>query len=76
MQGCERVPEKESRLTMQAKIVKWGSTGLGVLLGLGMAYLLLFHPDLPTLGAALLMGFGILYGKLNSIEKALGLNER
>jgi hypothetical protein len=43
---------------------------------LGMAYLLLFHPDLPTLGAALLMGFGILYGKLNSIEKALGLNER
>ena len=61
---------------MQAKIVKWGSTGLGVLLGLGMAYLLLFHPDLPTLGAALLMGFGILHGKLNSIEKALGMNER
>ena len=61
---------------MQAKIVRWGSTGLGVLLGLSMAYLLLFHPDLPTLGAALLMGFGILYGKLNSIEKALGLNER
>src|SRR5713226_3361927 len=31
MQGCERVPEKESRLTMQAKIVKWGSTGLDAL---------------------------------------------
>jgi len=61
---------------MQAKIVRWGSTGLGVLLALGMTYLLLFHPDLPTLGAALLMGFGILYGKLNSIEKALGLKEQ
>jgi len=61
---------------MQAKIVRWGSTGLGVLLALGMRELLLFHPDLPTLGAALLMGFGILYGKLNSIEKALGLKEQ
>jgi hypothetical protein len=61
---------------MQAKIVRLVSTILGVLLALGMAYLLLFHPDLPTLGAGLLMGFGILYGKLNSIEKALGLKEQ